>query len=138
MSNYPEEFQSTGVRGLFRLPLGEISCYHVPLMVRDILPEDVKVWLDEKRPIVLLDVREEYEVNYCQIDGSLHIPLGRVSESALEQLSTDREIVVYCHHGVRSRLGGQILERLGFTDVYNLAGGIEAWSTRIDPSIPRY
>lgn len=107
-------------------------------MVRDILPEDVKVWVDENRGIVLLDVREEYEVNFCRIVGSLHIPLGKLSELASEQLNPDQKTVVYCHHGVRSRLGGQILERLGFSDVYNLAGGIEAWSTRIDPSIPRY
>lgn len=87
---------------------------------------------------VLLDVREEREVAYCRIGGSVHIPLGKVREAAPEQLDPASEIVVYCHHGARSMMAAGVLKSLGFERVSNLVGGIEAWSLEVDPSVPRY
>jgi rhodanese-related sulfurtransferase len=90
-----------------------------------------------ERPVVLLDVRELHEVNFCQITGSLHIPMQDVPRR-LAELTPEAETVVICHHGMRSAQVAGFLEGRGFSDVSNLVGGIDAWSTQVDPSVPRY
>jgi rhodanese-related sulfurtransferase len=91
----------------------------------------------DPRAVFLLDVREEWERAQAVIEPSLHIPMqelaGRVAE-----LPTDRPIVVYCHMGTRSAMVAGFLERHGFPTVANLSGGIDQWSTDVDPDIPRY
>ncbi len=93
------------------------------------------------KPTLLLDVREAWEVALAaiRIDGSenRHIPMSRIPERQGE-LDPSQPIVCICHHGVRSLQVVAFLERQGFESVYNLAGGIDAWSAQIDPSIPRY
>lgn len=84
----------------------------------------------------LLDVREPLEVKIVSI-GGYHIPL-RELPSRLGELSAGQEIVVYCHHGIRSRLAVQFLREAGFEQARNLAGGIDAWSREIDPTKPVY
>jgi rhodanese-related sulfurtransferase len=88
-------------------------------------------------PPLLLDVREPWEFQHCHIDGSRLIPM-RVIPSALDELETDRETVVICHHGVRSRSVAMFLEQAGFTNVINLTGGVDAWAKEVDPSMPKY
>ena len=92
-------------------------------------------------PTLLVDVREPWEVALAaiHIDGaeSLHIPMSRIPERQTE-LDPSQPIVCICHHGVRSLQVVAFLERQGFESVYNLAGGIDAWSTQIDPAVPRY
>ncbi len=88
--------------------------------------------------LVLLDVREPEEVAHCRIEGSLHIPLGRLREEAASRLEPEHEIVVYCHHGTRSLMAAQLLQSLGFSRVINLDGGIDRWSLEVDPQLPRY
>jgi rhodanese-related sulfurtransferase len=102
-------------------------------------PIDLKAWLDDPaRPgPVVLDVREDWEVQRCSLPASVHIPMARVPEQA-PQLDPGAETVVYCHHGGRSAQVGLYLERLGFKRVYNLTGGINAWSMQVDPSVARY
>jgi len=87
--------------------------------------------------MVLLDVREPYERRLASIQPSLHIPMNDVPRR-LSEIPKDREVVVYCHSGVRSMMVAGYLEGAGYSSVANLSGGIDAWSVRVDPSIPRY
>ena len=86
---------------------------------------------------VLLDVREDREVAICQLPGSVHIPMGRI-ESSLDRLDPDKPLVAICHHGTRSYQVAVYLEQRGFTDVYNLQGGIDRWAHDIDPGMATY
>lgn len=87
--------------------------------------------------LVLLDVREPDEVAVCRMGATHHIPLGQLGERWAE-LPKDRRILVHCHHGGRSLRATHFLRSKGLAAVSNVAGGIEAWSCRIDPSVPRY
>lgn len=108
-------------------------------MPKPISPRDLSARLSAGDKIYLLDVRQPEEHAHAKINGSALIPLpelmGRVGE--LDE-ADNSQIVVYCHHGVRSVTGGLILERAGHKDVLSLAGGIDAWSAEIDPTVPRY
>lgn len=86
---------------------------------------------------VLLDVREPDEREVGHIEPSLHIPMNDVPNRRSE-LPTDKTVVVYCHHGGRSLMVAGYLEGEGYTGVLNLEGGIDAWSLRVDRSVPRY
>lgn len=86
---------------------------------------------------LLLDVREEWEYEYCHIAGSILIPMGQVP-AHLEELDKAREIVVICHHGIRSRHIGMYLEHAGFSNVINLEGGVEQWAADVEPTMRRY
>lgn len=88
-------------------------------------------------PIVLLDVREAYEVEHASIAGSLWVPLADLP-LRVNELPGNAPIIVYCHTGHRSYLAAQWLRENGFPDAYSLAGGIDLWSQVVDPSIPRY
>ena len=90
----------------------------------------------EDKPF-LLDVREVWEFERCAIEGSVLIPMGQVM-SQLEQLDPDRTTVVICHHGIRSRVIAIQLERAGFGQVINLAGGVDAWARDIDLEMAVY
>jgi sulfur-carrier protein adenylyltransferase/sulfurtransferase len=85
----------------------------------------------------LLDVREPREWAISDLPGSIKIPLGTLPQS-LEKLSASDEIVVYCRTGGRSGNAVQFLRQKGFDRAKNLAGGINRWAERIDPSLPRY
>lgn len=86
---------------------------------------------------LMLDVREAFEVETCAIAGSRHIPMGQIPGS-LPDLPRDRLILVLCHVGQRSLRVTRYLRTNGFTQVSNVAGGIEAWAGQIDPSLARY
>lgn len=88
-------------------------------------------------PPVLLDVREPWEAQLVSIPGSVLIPLGELPNRTGE-LDTDRPLVVYCHHGMRSDRALQFLERLEFANVRHLTGGVDAWAVQVDPALPRY
>jgi rhodanese-related sulfurtransferase len=85
----------------------------------------------------LLDVREPEERAIAAIEPSLHIAMQEIP-GRLAEIPKDRPIVVYCHHGTRSAMVAAYLVQQGFPDVSNLTGGIDAWSQRIDRSLPRY
>jgi molybdopterin/thiamine biosynthesis adenylyltransferase/rhodanese-related sulfurtransferase len=87
--------------------------------------------------VLLLDVREPYEVQICRIEGSEHIPMRAVA-GRLDTLPRDRRILVLCHHGERSRHITEYLRGRGFPAVSNVQGGIAAWAERIDPSLRQY
>ncbi|HSP92064.1 MAG TPA: molybdopterin-synthase adenylyltransferase MoeB [Vicinamibacterales bacterium] len=85
----------------------------------------------------LLDVREEVEYRIARLEGGLLIPLGELV-SRLRALDPDLEMVVYCHHGIRSAKATAYLRHNGFPRARNLRGGIEEWAAKVDPSMPRY
>ena len=101
-------------------------------------PREVKDIIDNaKNHPMILDVREQWEYDICHIENSIHIPMGKIADMN-EKLETDGAIIVVCHHGIRSRMVAKYLITKGFKDVINLTGGIDAWSSNIDPSIPKY
>jgi rhodanese-related sulfurtransferase len=87
---------------------------------------------------VLLDVREPWEYQTASLPSSLLMPMGEVSSRAHTELDPDAPIVVLCHHGARSLSVTMWLRNQGFEHVQSLAGGIDAWSRTIDPTVPRY
>ena len=89
-----------------------------------------------KMPTVL-DVGEPDETRLAPFAGAVEIPMGEVP-SRLTELDPDDEIVVLCHHGIRSARVAAFLDQQGFRRVANLTGGIDAWSLFIDPNVPRY
>lgn len=106
--------------------------------MREYTPKELKEYLDTSAvDVLLLDVREPWEYELCHIRGSRLVPMGQIQD-ALDDLNADQEIVVICHHGRRSEQVADFLERCGFAHVANLAGGVEAWSQDIDPSMARY
>jgi len=86
---------------------------------------------------LLLDVREPWEFRICQIEDSQLIPMGQLP-AALNALDPDRETVVICHHGIRSRQVTMYLDYQGFSDVINLSGGVDAWARDIDHQMSTY
>jgi rhodanese-related sulfurtransferase len=87
---------------------------------------------------VLLDVREPWEFQTASLPESLLMPMGDVTSRAHAELDPDAHIVVMCHHGQRSLSVAMWLRGQGFERAQSLAGGIDAWSRVIDPSVPRY
>lgn len=94
--------------------------------------------------VLLLDVREPWEAALASIQpsstasaASLLMPMGQVT-ARWQELDPQQPIVCYCHHGMRSLQVVAFLQRQGFDSVYNLAGGIDAWSGEADGSVPRY
>jgi molybdopterin/thiamine biosynthesis adenylyltransferase/rhodanese-related sulfurtransferase len=88
---------------------------------------------------VFVDVREPEEWEICRVDGALHVPLGEIPLRMRQLLPLrEAEIVVYCHHGIRSAEAAGFLREAGFTNVRNLSGGIDRWSCEVDPSVARY
>jgi rhodanese-related sulfurtransferase len=106
--------------------------------VRELRPVELAAHLAacEEAPL-LLDVREPWEFDICHIAGSKLLPMGQL-HAQLDQLQPERETVVICHHGIRSRVVASQLERLGFGRVINLAGGVEAWAREVDKDMPLY
>ena len=106
-------------------------------MIQDLNAERVAQRLRDEDPPLLLDVREPWERAIASVPESVSIPMGELP-ARLADLPEDRDIVVMCHHGNRSAQVAQWLGLQGFDRVANLSGGIDAWSTSVDPSIPTY
>ena len=98
---------------------------------------ELKRKMDAREAFKLIDVREPFEYEIARIDGAKLIPLGEIAERA-DELQREQMIVVHCHSGQRSAQAVRLLQQRGFTNVYNLEGGIDAWSDQIDPSVPKY
>jgi rhodanese-related sulfurtransferase len=104
----------------------------------EITPKDLKARLDRNDRPLLLDVRQDWETKLCRLDNAVHIPIEEI-ELRTDELNPNDEIVVYCHQGVRSAAVAQYLrEQHGFTNVKNLAGGLDAWARSVDPTMRRY
>jgi adenylyltransferase/sulfurtransferase len=105
--------------------------------VDEIAPHDLKARIDRNDRPVLVDVREDWETKLCRLENAVHIPIEEL-ELRAEELNPADDIVVYCHHGVRSAAGADYLRRLGFTRVRNLSGGLDAWARSVEPTMRRY
>lgn len=99
----------------------------------------LKEWLDDpsREKPVLIDVREPWEFDVCRINGARPMPMRSVP-ARFPELKRDAETVVICHHGARSYQVCLFLEHQGFSRLYNLYGGMAAWSRDADPSTPTY
>lgn len=96
-------------------------------------------WLRDasRRKPLLLDVREPWETEVCRMPGAQPMPM-RAVPARFRELDRDAELVVVCHHGARSYQVAMFLEQQGFTNVYNLYGGVAAWAQQVDPTMPTY
>jgi rhodanese-related sulfurtransferase len=101
---------------------------------------DVKRRIDAGESVVFIDVREPEEYAIATIQGSELVPMRSVPANlqSLEAKAEDAALVIYCHHGIRSLQVANWLREQGVEDCQSMAGGIDAWSLEIDPSIPRY
>lgn len=105
----------------------------------DISVQDVAALQQSGTDFLLLDVRGPDEYATANIQGSTLIPMQELGDRLAEiEDKKDDHIVVHCHHGGRSLQVTQALRSRGFTNVQNMAGGIEVWSQEIDNSVPRY
>jgi rhodanese-related sulfurtransferase len=91
---------------------------------------------DKQQPL-LLDVRQPWEYSICKIENSVSIPMSQIP-AKIEDLDMQRETVVICHHGIRSRSVGRFLEQAGFSNVINLSGGVAQWASTVDKQMPTY
>ncbi len=105
--------------------------------INQLSAKELQQKLAQSEELLLLDVREPIEYNFASIAGSTLIPLNQVPQKTKE-LHPDKATVLICHHGVRSMQAASYLERSGFSQLFNLTGGIDAWSIECDASIPRY
>jgi adenylyltransferase/sulfurtransferase len=104
--------------------------------IPQITPVDLKRRLDAGEDVFVLDVREPHEYQIVNIGAPL-IPLGDLP-NRLGELDANREIVIHCKTGGRSQRAAEFLQKSGFKNVSNLAGGITAWATDVDPKLPKY
>ena len=106
--------------------------------MREFSASELQAYLDNNNDQpVLLDVREPWEFDKARIKGSQLIPMRSVPQQ-LGELDREAEIVVICHHGIRSRMVGRFLESQGFSNVINLNGGVAAWAADVDRQMPTY
>lgn len=107
--------------------------------MQNLTAPELATWLaDTSRPApLLLDVREPWEIETAKIAASVCIPMRDIATRS-QELNHDAPIVCICHHGMRSARVAQFLEQQGFTQLFNLTGGIHAWATLVDSSIPTY
>jgi rhodanese-related sulfurtransferase len=107
-------------------------------MDHEVTPEAVKSKMDAGEPFTLLDVRELWEFETAHIEGAKLMPMGEVPSRAHQELDPDGDVVVLCHHGVRSMNVTVWLRQQGFERAQSMRGGIDAWSRRVDGKVPTY
>ena len=123
-----EQFCGTQTAGDALESDGAVPCLSV---------QELKRKMDAGEPLTLVDVRESWEYEVAKIAGSKLIPLGELEER-LAELPREGILVLQCHSGGRSEQATMLLQEAGFANVYNLEGGIEAWSRDMDRTVPRY
>jgi rhodanese-related sulfurtransferase len=99
--------------------------------------ESLSAWLAAGTDVQLIDVRDDWEVAVAALPTARHIPLPALP-TALDTLDAERPVVLLCHHGMRSLQAALWLRQQGFGQALSVAGGIDAWSRQIDPSVPTY
>jgi rhodanese-related sulfurtransferase len=108
------------------------------LMVNiEITPRDAEAALAKDKGILLVDVREPWEHQRAHIEGAKLIPLGTIPAN-LQQIEGADHIILYCHHGMRSLDAAAWLRQQGVTGAQSMSGGIDRWTTEVDPLVPRY
>ena len=108
-----------------------------PVANGEISAADAAVAAGRDPSTVLVDVREPFEWDIVHVDGARHVPL-RELPARLNELDGHADVLVYCHHGTRSRRAVELLKAAGFSKARSVRGGIDAWATEVDPRLPRY
>ncbi|MCZ6677870.1 MAG: rhodanese-like domain-containing protein [Candidatus Poribacteria bacterium] len=103
----------------------------------EISVRELKQKLDQGEPLLLLDVREPFEHQIAHLADAVLIPMNHLPQQA-GQLEPNDEIVIYCHHGMRSMHAAYYLYQIGFQNVKSLSGGIDQWAIEIEPTLNRY
>jgi len=106
-------------------------------MIREISAEELKARRDRGENPLVIDVREDWELQLASIPGVVHVPMNQLP-ARLGEFQRDMEVIVMCHAGGRSMRVAHFLANQGFTDVANLSGGISAWSQAVDATVPQY
>lgn len=104
--------------------------------MKEVTVTELKQMMNNKEDFQLIDVREPHEADIAQIGGEL-IPMGEVMNN-LDKISKSKKVIIHCRSGARSGTICKALESQGYNNVYNLKGGILAWSNEIDPSVAKY
>ena len=104
--------------------------------MREFSADELKQHLESQSPF-LLDVRQPWEYDVCRLENSTLIPMGQIP-AHVNELDKDRETVVICHHGIRSRQVARYLEQAGFSNVINLKGGVNAWAKLVNAEMATY
>ena len=105
-------------------------------MIQDLNPKEFKDYLVDNE-VTLVDVREQWEFDICQIKGAILMPLGEIAMTYVN-LNNDSKIALYCHSGIRSMHVANFLLSQGFQSLANLQGGIDSWAQEIDATVERY
>jgi rhodanese-related sulfurtransferase len=107
--------------------------------MRQLLATELRQMLDtpDATKPVMIDVREPWEWDLAKIDGATNVPMNQIP-NRIQEIDSTHPTVVICHHGVRSLQVVAYLQRMGFDNLHNLQGGIDAWSRQVDPSVPLY
>jgi rhodanese-related sulfurtransferase len=103
----------------------------------EITPGDTKELLARNAKVLFVDVREQWEYDTAHIEGSILIPLREIPGN-LQRIEKSEQVVIFCHHGMRSLDAAAWLRSQGVEAARSMAGGIDRWSTEIDPTVPRY
>ena len=106
------------------------------MSIPQLSPTSLAAALASPTPPLVIDVREPWELGIARLDGATHMPLDTIPDR-VDDIPRDRDVVFVCHHGARSNAAAEWLARQGVR-AQNLAGGIDAWSREVDPSVPRY
>jgi rhodanese-related sulfurtransferase len=108
-------------------------------LMQTISAPELAHWLADgaRTPPLVLDVREPWEHQVCAIAGAALLPMSEV-RARVASLATDRPVVCVCHHGARSAQVAMFLRQQGWSEVYNLTGGIDAWARQVDPTMAVY
>lgn len=105
--------------------------------MQEINVHELKALIDQSEDFQLIDVREPHEFDICNLNGEL-IPMGEIRHH-IAKISKDKQVIMYCRSGVRSANVISFLEENhGYQNLYNLVGGILAWTDEIDPEMPKY
>ena len=106
-------------------------------MIREVTATELKTRRDRGENPLVIDVREDWELQLASIPGVVHVPMNQLP-ARLGEFDRGTPIVVMCHAGGRSLRVAHYLSNQGFTDVANLTGGIQAWSESVDATVPQY
>ena len=104
----------------------------------EITPEELRSLLESSSDVVVLDVRETWEISTASMGHSKHIPMNDIPARHADELNAGEHTVVVCHHGVRSMRVTMWLREQGYEKVQSLAGGIDRWAREIDNRVPVY
>jgi rhodanese-related sulfurtransferase len=106
----------------------------------EVSPREAKLRLEAANPAALIDVREPEEFAAAHIEGAQPVPMQSVPAELqrLEAIADERDLLILCHHGVRSLQVAAWLRERGIENCFSVAGGIDQWSREIDPGVPRY